>query len=51
MLTNVNFSPEFIGPPADWPLAPEAWWDIRNILLEHLRELDDESNEQIEPDD
>ena len=32
----LDSQPGSIGPPADWPMAPETWWKMRAIILDWL---------------
>ena len=43
----LDSQPGSIGPPADWPMAPETWWKMRAIILDWLQSGDDEP----EPDE
>ncbi len=50
-IEKLDSQPGYLGPPADWPIAPETWWKMRAIIIEWLQSGDDEPDEQIEPDD
>ena len=50
-IERLDSQPGYIGPPADWPIAPETWWKMRAIIIDWLQSGDDEPDEAIEPGD
>jgi len=51
-IARLDSQPGYIGPPADWPIAPETWWKMRAIILEYAQDFyKDVGDDEPEPDE